>query len=167
MTGHPLRPATRRRLGRPSPHQQADRPRAHPPPENLSNTPHARHAEYSVLDLVSKAYPKEGGRLLTYYSPVRHSCTPKGLTVRLACVKHAASVRPEPGSNSPQKTNTKKAPIHTKRNQKTLKTNNHQKDGLAKNPTEETPSQAKKPNHTRRCSQTNTPTPTRQKAQPA
>lgn len=28
----------------------------------------------------------------------------KGLTVRLACVKHAASVRPEPGSNSPRKT---------------------------------------------------------------
>ena len=27
----------------------------------------------------------------------------KGLTVRLACVKHAASVRPEPGSNSPLK----------------------------------------------------------------
>ena len=25
----------------------------------------------------------------------------RGLTVRLACVKHAASVRPEPGSNSP------------------------------------------------------------------
>src|SRR5512145_1075729 len=28
----------------------------------------------------------------------------KGLTARLACVKHAASVRPEPGSNSPLKT---------------------------------------------------------------
>ena len=27
----------------------------------------------------------------------------RGLTVRLACVKHAASVRPEPGSNSPNK----------------------------------------------------------------
>src|SRR3954453_2453906 len=26
---------------------------------------------------------------------------PKGFTVRLSCVKHAASVRPEPGSNSP------------------------------------------------------------------
>ena len=26
----------------------------------------------------------------------------KGLTARLACVKHAASVRPEPGSNSPK-----------------------------------------------------------------
>ena len=25
----------------------------------------------------------------------------KGLSARLACVKHAASVRPEPGSNSP------------------------------------------------------------------
>ena len=29
-------------------------------------------------------------------------------TVRLACVKHAASVRPEPGSNSPNKTNKTK-----------------------------------------------------------
>ena len=33
MTAHPLRPATRQSLGRPSPHQQADRPRAHPPPK--------------------------------------------------------------------------------------------------------------------------------------
>ena len=31
----------------------------------------------------------------------------RGLTARLACVKHAASVRPEPGSNSPTKTLTK------------------------------------------------------------
>ena len=44
------------------------------------------------------------GRSPTCYSPVRRSCTPKGLTARLACVKHAASVRPEPGSNSPLKT---------------------------------------------------------------
>src|SRR5699024_2783965 len=28
----------------------------------------------------------------------------RSLTARLACVKHAASVRPEPGSNSPLKT---------------------------------------------------------------
>ena len=43
----------------------------------------------------------------------------KGLTVRLACVKHAASVRPEPGSNSPtkkcQKKQPKKAAIPTKK----------------------------------------------------
>src|SRR5690242_985522 len=32
----------------------------------------------------------------------------RGLTARLACVKHAASVRPEPGSNSPTKTGSKK-----------------------------------------------------------
>src|SRR5690606_4181184 len=30
----------------------------------------------------------------------------RGLTARLACVKHAASVRPEPGSNSPSRSNT-------------------------------------------------------------
>jgi hypothetical protein len=40
-------------------------------------------------------------------SPLEHPR--KGLSVRLACVKHAASVRPEPGSNSPNKTS--KRPI--------------------------------------------------------
>ena len=60
---------------------------------------------YPVLDPVSQAYPKVQGRSPTCYSPVRHSYTPEdALTVRLACVKHAASVRPEPGSNSPNKT---------------------------------------------------------------
>ena len=58
---------------------------------------------YPVLDPVSQAYPEVQGRSPTCYSPVRHSSTPKGLSVRLACVKHAASVRPEPGSNSPNK----------------------------------------------------------------
>ena len=33
-----------------------------------------------------------------------HHKNDAGLSVRLACVKHAASVRPEPGSNSPRKT---------------------------------------------------------------
>ena len=103
MAGHPLRPATRRRLGRPLPHQQADRPRAHPTPQKLSPTNHAASEVYSVLDPVSQAYPKVQGRSPTCYSPVRHSSTPKGLSVRLACVKHAASVRPEPESNSPNK----------------------------------------------------------------
>ena len=42
------------------------------------------------------------GRLLMYYSPVRHSFRQASLPslVRLACIRHAASVRPEPGSNS-------------------------------------------------------------------
>ena len=37
-------------------------------------------------------------------SPLEHPR--RGLSARLACVKHAASVRPEPGSNSPLKNNT-------------------------------------------------------------
>src|SRR5258705_9456023 len=67
--------------------------------------------EYPVLAPVSEGYPKAEGRLLTCYSPVRRSSTPKGLSARLACVKHAASVRPEPGSNSPTKT-CEKFPQH-------------------------------------------------------
>ena len=74
MAVHPLRPATRRRLGRPLPHQQADRPRAHPTPQKLSTmtpTPWS----YVVLDPVSQAYPTVRGRSPTCYSPVRHSST--------------------------------------------------------------------------------------------
>ena len=54
---------------------------------------------YAVLADVSISYPPVKARLLTYYSPVRHS-SPKA-RVRLACIRHAASVHPEPGSNSP------------------------------------------------------------------
>ena len=40
----------------------------------------------------------------TCYSPVRRCTHPRrGFLARLACVKHAASVRPEPGSNSPKR----------------------------------------------------------------
>ena len=132
MTGHPLRPATRQSLGRPSPHQQADRPRAHPPPEKtLSTNPHAKASEYPVLAPVSGRYPKEGGRLLTCYSPVRHSSTQQKLSfsVRLACVKHAASVRPEPGSNSPNKNKNVKAQKNqpTNQGQPAIPTKNTQK----------------------------------------
>ena len=111
MAVHPLRPATRRRLGRPLPHQQADRPRAHLAPKKLSNH-HTKGGYYPVLDPVSQAYPRVQGRSPTCYSPVRHSSTPasRSLSVRLACVKHAASVRPEPGSNSPQKGREKPKP---------------------------------------------------------
>ena len=128
MAVHPLRPATRRRLGRPLPHQQADRPRAHPTPQKLSTmtpTPWS----YVVLDPVSQAYPTVRGRSPTCYSPVRHSSTHHqkvvGLSVRLACVKHAASVRPEPGSNSPTTTHTahtaQKRVLCTKQNKNKIK----------------------------------------------
>src|SRR5665647_1095504 len=70
---------------------------------NLSRRYRCLCVSYPVLAPISRGYPRVGGRLLTCYSPVRH-CSPGAsteITVRLACVKHAASVRPEPGSNSP------------------------------------------------------------------
>ena len=42
-------------------------------------------------------------------SPLIH--TRRCFSVRLACVKHAASVRPEPGSNSPTMSEKKSSPI--------------------------------------------------------
>ena len=59
--------------------------------------------EYPVLAVVSNCCPGPGGTLPMHYSPVRHSSAgaSSSVTVRLACVKHAASVHSEPGSNSP------------------------------------------------------------------
>ena len=51
---------------------------------------------------LSRRYSRHQDRLSTRYSPVRHSTQDRSpFRVRLACVKHAASVRSEPGSNSP------------------------------------------------------------------
>ena len=59
---------------------------------------------YGVLVAVSSGYPPDRARLLTRYAPLRRSpsrsiATPYAAP-RLACVKPAASVHPEPGSNS-------------------------------------------------------------------
>ena len=55
--------------------------------------------------------------MLLTRSPLTHPSKNQDRPVRLACVKHAASVRPEPGSNSPKKPKTKqtshKPPPHT------------------------------------------------------
>ena len=59
---------------------------------------------HAVLAAVSRCYSPLGGRSPTRYSPVRRSTW--GLPpfrARLACVRHAASVDSEPGSNSPVK----------------------------------------------------------------
>jgi hypothetical protein len=57
-----------------------------------------RHA---VLAFLSERYPPLEGRSPTCYSPVRHSTQDRSpFRVRLACVRHAASVDSEPGSNS-------------------------------------------------------------------
>ena len=57
-------------------------------------------------------------------SPLEHPHQKSGgLSVRLACVKHAASVRPEPGSNSPKK-QTKNYRQKTKKPTKQQQTTN-------------------------------------------
>ncbi len=53
---------------------------------------------HPALAGVSAWYSGPRGRLPTCYSPVRHSCI--AALVRLACIRHAAGVYPEPGSNS-------------------------------------------------------------------
>ena len=96
-----------RRLGRPLPCQLANPTRVHLIPPEFFTLYHAVPCAYAVLAAISNCYPPVWGRLPTRYSPVRHSVTkdfirricPKRF-VRLACVKHAASVHPEPGSNS-------------------------------------------------------------------
>ena len=70
---------------------------------------------YAVLADVSICYPPVWDRLFTRYSPVRRwnvqcASTPN-IPARLACVKHAASVRPEPGSNSYVQSSTSALPL--------------------------------------------------------
>ena len=59
---------------------------------------------YGVLVNVSIGYPPDKGKLLTRYAPLRRSPSEVIANLyaapRLACVKPAASVHPEPGSNS-------------------------------------------------------------------
>ena len=60
---------------------------------------------HAVLATLSGSYSPLLGRSPTRYSAVRHSlpqASPRSF-VRLACLMHAASVYPEPGSNSPMK----------------------------------------------------------------
>ena len=65
-------------------------------------SPHRSTRAYPVLSTVSSRYSSCRGRLSTRYSPVRHSTRGRSpFRVRLACVKHAASVQSEPESNSP------------------------------------------------------------------
>ena len=101
-------------LGRPSPHQQADRPRAHPPPkhhksESFPATPCGTARTPRISHPFKRLSRSEGQvtHVLLTRSPLTHPSKNRDRPVRLACVKHAASVRPEPGSNSPKKTKNK------------------------------------------------------------
>ena len=80
MADHPLRSATNRRLGGPLPHQLPNWTRAHPYPINLLPQKDALPWSYAVLAVISNCYSPDMGRLLTRYSPVRHSLNPEGLS---------------------------------------------------------------------------------------
>ena len=105
MAGHPLRPATHRRLGGPLPHQLANGTRTHRKAEAYAEAPFPiidKYEAHAVLAAVSSCYSSLPGRLSTCYSPVRHfTRSRRNFHVRLACVRHAASVQSEPESNSP------------------------------------------------------------------
>ena len=91
MADHPLRPATDRSLGGPLPHQLANQTRADLLAINLS--PEGRIRYYSKFPWAIPYY-REGSHVLLTRLPLPL----RG--VRLACVRPAASVRSEPGSNS-------------------------------------------------------------------
>ena len=72
-------------------------------------------AFHAVLALLSEGYPPLEGRSPTRYSPVCHATNPlRGLRVRLACIRHAASVDSEPGSNSQVKLVRQQASLATR-----------------------------------------------------
>ena len=107
MAVQPLSPATDRRLGGPLPRQLANQTRAHLSAiKSLTAWP----CDLAVLCGISSRFrllsPSERQIAhalltrppLTFRFHFRRSF--QKMSVRLACVRHAASVHPEPGSNS-------------------------------------------------------------------
>ena len=105
MAGHPLRPATDQSLGEPLPRQQANRPRAPPPTPLRALIPAAEATGMSCGISPPFGGLSPFGGQVTQVLRTRAPCAGllycySRLRTRLACVKHAASVRSEPGSNS-------------------------------------------------------------------
>ena len=101
MAGRPLRPATDRRLGRPLPHQLANRASAAPLAQGPCGSPAFLSRAHAVLASLSTGYPPQEDtfRCITHPFAARRQGCPRA-AARLACVRHAASVQSEPGSNS-------------------------------------------------------------------
>ena len=101
LADHPLRPATRRRLGGPLPRQLADRPQTHLEANKSFSQPGRLRAATCGI---SSSFPllSPTSRQVVYVLLNRSPLPSRA--VRLAYLRHAASVRPEPGSNSPRDT---------------------------------------------------------------
>jgi len=107
VAGRPLRPANYLRLGRPLPHQQANGTQALPSAvacmQRLPLVPFSEKKTTLSGISINKMLSRSAG-LITYALLTRAPLylPPEGdFLVRLACVRHAASVCSEPGSNSP------------------------------------------------------------------
>ena len=102
MAVQPLSPATDRRLGRPVPHQLSNQTRAHLSAiKSLMTGSCGPVISCGISGRFQPLSPSE--RQVAHALLTRPPLTfiPEGnQSVRLACVRHAASVRPEPGSNS-------------------------------------------------------------------
>ena len=101
MAGHPLRSATDRRFGGSLPRQLANQTRIHPV---LIESFHTRPCGPVRLCGISSRFqllsPCTGQVIHALLTRPPLGDIRKHHLVRLACVKHAASVNPEPGSNS-------------------------------------------------------------------
>lgn len=100
MGGRALTPPTRHRLGEPLPHQLADGPQA--PPKAPEGFPY-RFDPVSALGISACFHPLSPSLgQVTYVLLTRLPLMypRRGLIARLACIKRAASVHPEPRSNS-------------------------------------------------------------------
>ena len=101
MAVHPLRPATDRRHGGPLPRHLANQTRDH---LSAHKALAVRSCDLAALCGISSRFQllspteRQVSHALLTRSPL--SKNRSLYSVRLACVRHAASVRPEPGSNS-------------------------------------------------------------------
>ena len=119
MADHPLRPATHRRLGRPLPHQLANGTQAHQRAVACKQRPpfSAGPEGPVVLSGISSSFPElsRARRQITHALLTRaplYLPPEGGFLVRLACVRHAASVNSEPGSNSPVEWSSSRTRAH-------------------------------------------------------
>ena len=124
MVGHH---PTNKLIGRePIPH------RKHPKAQSFPHPPCSRHRISRISHTFMRLSRRRGQvtHVLLTRSPLIQNQQAGPFTVRLACVKHAASVRPEPGSNSPLKKQHPANPTHNQakptRHQKINKEPNHQ-----------------------------------------
>ena len=118
MADHPLRPATDRSLGEPLPHQLANRTRAPLGAAAFKNRPPFLAGTEGPASScgISSGFPKlfPSPRQVTHVLLTRSPLysRPEGhFRARLACIRHAASVHSEPGSNSPVESCMRPAPV--------------------------------------------------------